>query len=160
MTLTAPTAILLDETPLSLLTRKTGHAQGDACKAWFLALEAAGHRFYVPEPADYELRRELLRAGQAASVARLNRFNAAEPDRCLPLTTADWRRGAVLWARARSSGRTTAPPEALDGDVLIAAQAETFLPAAQGLSARLVATANLGHLSALTQAALWSDIYP
>ena len=38
MILPAPTALVLDETPLSLLTQKTGHAQGDLCKAWYARL--------------------------------------------------------------------------------------------------------------------------
>jgi len=67
---------------------------------------------------------------------------------------------AALWAQARNRGRTTAPPEALDGDTLIAAQAVLFNPAAFGLTATVVATANVGHLSALTSAALWSDFTP
>jgi len=28
------TAVVLDETPLSLLAQKAGHTQGDACKSW------------------------------------------------------------------------------------------------------------------------------
>ena len=153
MTLTAPTAIVLDETPLSLLTQKLGHGEGDACKSWYAGLEEAGHRFYVPEIADYELRRELLRAGKTAAVNRLDVFNAAEADRYLPLTTADVRQAAQLWALARNAGRVGAPPDALDGDVLIAAQALR-------LNAVVVATANVSHLAHLVVSALWSDIRP
>ena len=159
-----PIAIVLDETPLSLLTQKQGHPQGDVCKLWYLALEAAGSRFYVPEIADYELRRELLRTaaktGNTASIGRLDVFIAAESDCYPPLTTLAVRLAAALWAQARNQGRTTAPPEALDGDTLIAAQAILFNPAAFGLSATIVATANVGHLSTLTNAASWSSITP
>lgn len=154
------TAIVLDETPLSLLAQKTGHAQGDVCKSWYITLVQAGNRFYVPEIADFDLRRELLRAGKTASITRLDAFIAAVPDRYLPLTTPAVRLAAALWAQVRNQGRTTAPPEALDGDTLIAAQANLFNPAAFGLSATVVATANVGHLNALTNAALWSDITP
>ena len=158
LTLPRPTAIVLDESPLSLLTQKNGHSQGDACKAWYAGLIQKGHRFYVPEIADFELRRELLRSGKTAAVARLDAFISATADRYLPLTTPQVRLAAALWARVRNQGRTTAPPDALDGDTLIAAQAEAFNPAAFGLSVSVVATANVGHLSALTQAVLWSDI--
>lgn len=142
---------------------KAGHTQGDVCRKWFLGLEAAGYRFYVPEIADYELRRELLRVGKTASLRRLDAFNEAEPDRYLPLTTRSVRRAAELWAAVRNAGRTTASPDALDGDVLIAAQAEQIIRIAQGSEGTLlipavVATANVSHLSALTNAVLWSDI--
>ena len=162
MILNTPMAIVLDETPLSLLTQRQGHLQGNVCKAWYLALEAAGCRFYVPEIADFELRRELLRVsgktGSAGGVTRLDIFIAAEPDRYLPLTTPEVRLAAALWAQARNQGKPGASPEALDGDALIAAQANLLNPAAFGLSAMIVATANAGHLSALTNAALWSEI--
>jgi len=164
LTLSQPTAIVLDETPLSLLTQKQGHPQGDVCKAWYLALEAAGSRFYVPEIADFELRRELLRVagktGSTAGLTRLDTFIAAETNRYLPLTTPAVRLAAALWAQARNKGRTTAPPESLDGDTLIVAQANLLNPSAFGLSLTVVATANVGHLSALTSATLWSDITP
>ena len=158
MILTAPTAIVLDGKPLSLLTMRSGHRQGDPCKAWFLALESPGPRFYVPEIADYELRRELIRAGHAPSIARLDAFHAAEPDRYRPLTTADVREAAHLWAQARNASRGGAPKEALDGDVLIAAQTLRLLPADFGLSGMVVATSNVTHLAHLVPSALWSDI--
>lgn len=145
---------MLDETPLSLLTQKRGHVEGDACKSWYARIEKAGHRFYVPEIADYELRRELLRAGKTAALARLDVFNAAEPDRYPSLTTSDVREAARLWAVARNAGRVGAPPEALDGDVLIAAQAMRLTTAV------VVATANIGHLTHLVTSALWTDIQP
>ena len=85
---------------------------------------------YVPEIADFELRRELIRAGKTASISRLDAFVSAVPDRYLPLTTPDVRLASALWAQVRNQGRTTAPPDALDGDTLIAAQAILFNPAA------------------------------
>lgn len=160
MRATAPVAVVLDSTPLGLLTQKVGHRQGDACRAWLTGLEAAGSRFYVPEIADYEVRRELLRAGKAASVMRLDAFVVAEPDRYLPLTTQDVRLAAQLWAQARQPGHVTAPPEALDGDVLIAAQARRIVARHFGLSGVLVATQNTRHFANLAPAALWSDVKP
>jgi predicted nucleic acid-binding protein len=79
------------------------------------------HTFLVSELADYELRRELLRLGAARSLGRLDEL--ARELRYVPITTTTWRRAAALWAVARNSGNVTAPPEALDGDVLVAAQA-------------------------------------
>ena len=102
----------------------------------------------------------MLRHGNTNAITRLNVFNGAVPARYLPLTTPDVRLAAALWAQVRNQGRTTAPPEALDADALIAAQARLLNPAAFGLSAAAVATANVGHLNALTNAALWSDIQP
>jgi len=114
--------------------------------------------FFVPEIADYELRRELVRHGNVTAIARLEAFNAGVSGTYLPLTTPEVRLAAALWARVRNQGKTTAPLEALDGDALIAAQADLLDLSAFGLSSVVVATANAGHLSALTGAALWSDI--
>ena len=140
--LSSPTAIILDEEPLSLLTMRRGHPKAVTCKAWYAALEGAGHRFYVPEIADYELRRELIRSGKTASLARLDAFNAAEPDRYLALTTVEVQEAARLWAQARNQNRGGAPPEALDGDCLIAAQARLIVPDNPFMEV-IVATSNL-----------------
>lgn len=130
----------------------------ETCRAWAAALEQAGCLFFVPEIADYELRREFLRQGNAGAVSRLDRFNGVVTGHYLPLTTPAVRLAAVLWAQVRNQGKMTAPPEALDADALIAAQARLLTPASYGLSGVVVATVNVGHLSALTDAVLWSDI--
>ena len=161
MRLTQAAALVLDTTPPGLLTQRSGHAQGDVCKAWYATMAQAGCRFFVPEIADYELRRELLRTANTAAVARLDAFNEMDTQRYLPLTTQGVRVAASLWAQARQTGHVTAPPAALDGDVLIAAQAirlsfHTALPV-------MIATENARHFAGLNFAAqvsavLWSDI--
>jgi hypothetical protein len=64
--------VALDASPLSLLTQRLGVAEADACRAWAEALISAGVDVVVPAIADYEVRRELLRAGKTAGVARLD----------------------------------------------------------------------------------------
>ena len=74
----------------------------------------------------------------------------------LPLTTPVMRDAARLWADARNAGRPTAHPHALDGDVILAAQARSA-QAAYGRET-VVVTANVTHLARYTDARLWSDI--
>jgi len=77
--------------------------------------------FSVPEIADYEVRRELIRAGQTRGVQRLDLL--CEGFNYLPLTTEIMRIAAELWATARNAGTPTASDAALDADVILAAQA-------------------------------------
>jgi predicted nucleic acid-binding protein len=106
----------------------------------------------VPEIADYETRRELIRLGGTVALANLDSWgNQLE---YLALTTAAMRRAAELWAQARSTGQPTAPDPALDGDVILAAQALTLNTAV------VVATGNPAHLSRFVPAELWSNITP
>ncbi|BDI30272.1 hypothetical protein CCAX7_23230 [Capsulimonas corticalis] len=107
---------------------------------------------------DYELRREFLRTGNTSAVQRLDAFHAAETDRYRPLSTPDIRLAAQLWASARNKGNVTAPPEALDADVLIAAQSLRLQPEQFGLSSVIIATENVNHLSVLAVSAHWSSI--
>ena len=158
MILTSSVAVVLDTSPLGLLTQRPGHAAGDVCKSWAADLNRFGCLFFVPEIADYELRREFVRQGNAAAVRWLDMFNADVNGAYLPLTTSEVRFAAGLWAQVRNSGKPTAPPDALDGDALIAAQAALLDPSVFGLFGVVVATANAGHLSTLTTAVLWSDI--
>ena len=158
MKVTAPVAIVLDTTPLGLLTQKKGIAEAEGCRAWADGLNQSGCLFFVPEIADYELRREFVRQGNSGAIRRLDRFNANVTGQYLSPTTPEVRMAAQMWAQVRNQGKTTASPEALDGDALIAAQANILNAAAFGLSSVVVATANVGHLSALTHATLWSDI--
>lgn len=111
----------------------------------------------VPAIADYEVRRELVRAGKANGLLRLNAFNLAEPDRFLPVTNSALLLGADLWAKARNAGTATADPKELDGYVLITAQAlDTDIP----VSDFVIATVNVGHLAQFAPAELWTNIKP
>jgi len=117
----------------------------------------AGHRFIVPAIADYEVRRELERAGKVNGLASLDAWNTAYPDRYLPLSDSALRLGAKLWASARNAGTSTADPKELDGDVLIAAQAlDVGLPTADFI----IATVNVAHLALFVPADLWTNITP
>lgn len=109
--------LLLDTGVLGQLCHPRKHAD---VRAWFRRA-VHEHAFLVSELADYELRRELLRLGATKSLSRLDELTHELP--YIPVTTATWRRAAELWAVARNTGNVTAPPEALDGDVLVAAQA-------------------------------------
>ena len=89
-----------------------------------------------------ELRRELLRAEKVAGLRRLDAL--VEALDYLPITTAAMRQAAVFWAEARRQGRPTADDKALDGDVILAAQA-VLAKTEDGVA--IVATENVGHLS-------------
>jgi len=55
---------------------------------------------------------------------------------------------------ARNTGQPTAPDPALDGDVILAAQALTLNTSV------VVATGNVRHLSRFVRAELWQNIIP
>jgi len=64
---------------------------------------------------------------------------------------------AQLWATARNTGNQTAEDTALDGDMIVCAQALSLgLPA----SDYVVATTNTKHLSVFVHAAAWRTIVP
>lgn len=144
--------IVLDSGPLSLLCapiKKGGEAA--ACARWLAGLLTAGAQVVLPEIADYEVRRELLRAGKASSVARLDAL--AGSLKYIPLSTAAMRRAAELWAAVRQAGKPTAADPAIDGDAILAAQALTM-----GVPSVVVATTNVGHLSRFVAAEDWKAI--
>jgi hypothetical protein len=65
------------------------------------------------------------------------------------------RRAAGFWCQARQQGVPTADAKALDGDMILAAQAVVL--AEQGHEV-VIATANVRRLSGFTPAELWRDI--
>ena len=109
---------------------------------------------FVPEIADCELRRKLLhnaaRSGvrTTRSLRRLDELEALLD--YLPLDTDTMRTAAQLWADARTAGQPTADVTALDGDVILAAQAL----AVDGV----VVAENVSHLARFVPALLGSDL--
>ncbi|HEY9609091.1 nucleic acid-binding protein [Allocoleopsis sp.] len=143
--------VMLDTGPLGMVTNpKTSSAICQECKLWLDDLPLKGYEVMLPEIADYELRRELLRVGKVAGIRRLDQLKAAITYR--PITTEVMIKAAELWAEARRRGRPTADPKALDGDVILAAQAR--LVAEEGNEV-IVATTNVGHLSQFIDAREW-----
>src|SRR5438067_763100 len=106
--------VVLDSGPLSLLAAPLRVSGAGSCRQWASTLLAAGHRIVIPEIADYETRRELLRARKTASINRLNGL----PGQFLylALTTPVMRRAAELWAFARQTGQPTAGDDTIDAD--------------------------------------------
>ena len=143
--------ILLDSGPLGLITNPRASKDATACGQWLVNTLTGGATVLVPELADYEVRRELIRARRTAGIGRLDAF--IERVGFLPITTAAMRQAATFWAEARQQGRPTAVDAALDGDVILAAQAFTL-----DRTEVIVATTNPKHLSRLVAAKLWVDI--
>jgi predicted nucleic acid-binding protein len=146
---------VLDTGPVGMVSNPAGKPVNARCLAWARSLVAAGHRVIVPEIADYEVRRELLRAGKVPGLARLDLLKVAFY--YAPLTTDVMARAAELWADVRRRGMPTAHPQALDGDAILAAQA---LMAAGPGDTVIVATDNVGHLGRFVDAREWTTIAP
>lgn len=122
--------------------RKYGDVRG------WLARAVIHHEILISEVADYELRRELLRIGSHHSLARLDELTRELS--YIPMATSTWRAAAKLWATLRRGGIVTAAPTALDGDVLIAAQA-----IAEGAT---VVTPNVRHFEPIVPALTWRAV--
>ena len=149
--------VVLDAGPLGLVTNPRAEPDALRCQRWLKQLLLDGARVGVTEIADYEVRRELIRARKAAGLARLEALVGMAGVTYVPVSTASMRLAAEFWARARQGGRPTADPHALDCDVILAAQTE--LLRRQGEDA-VVATTNLRHLSLFVPAAEWWTIRP
>jgi predicted nucleic acid-binding protein len=145
--------ILLDTGPLGLVTNPRDSDKARRCKVWFRSMMSGTSDVLVPEIADFEVRRELVRSGKTEGIRRLDALT--DQIGYLPVTTDVWRRAAALWAQARNEGYQTAKDAALDGDVLLAAQAQL---AAESGHDVIVATDNVRHLGRFIVAELWEKI--
>jgi predicted nucleic acid-binding protein len=139
--------ILLDTGVLGMATNPKATSQCQECKQWLNALSNRNYLVALPEITDYELRRELIRANKLRGIRQLNELKALVI--YLPITTQVMLKAAELWAQARIEGSSTAHSEAIDGDVILAAQA--ILIQLQGHSVT-IATTNVKHLSRFTSA--------
>ncbi|MEG5046089.1 nucleic acid-binding protein [Microcoleus sp. B4-C1] len=143
--------VLLDSGPLGIVTNpKADSPLSQEGKVWLQSLPLKGYIVMLPEIADYEVRRELIRAGKTEGIRRLDQLKSQIPYR--PLTSEVMLLAAQLWADARMRGRPTAEASALDGDVILAAQA--ILEANEGHEV-IIATTNVGHLSQFVDAREW-----
>ena len=139
--------IVLDAGPLGEISHPRPNRE---ITDWLKNQLANAVEVIVPEIADYEVRRELIRAGKEKGLERLDDLKAKLS--YAPLDTPTMLRAAALWAEVRNKGKPTADPKELDCDVILAAQAER--------AGAVVATENVGHLSLLIEAKEWREIEP
>ena len=97
--------VFLDAGLIGLVTNPKLSPESTLCTRWLQALIISDIRVIIPEIADYEVRRELLRANKVKGIARLDELaNSLE---YLPITTAAMRQAAMFWAQARQQGQPT-----------------------------------------------------
>jgi predicted nucleic acid-binding protein len=146
--------IVLDASVVGAITNpKQTNAIVRDCQIWFRRSLARQSIFVLPEIADYEIRRELLRGKKINGIKKLDELKSAiyyDPiDSEIMLTAAQ------LWAESRQRGMPTADARELDGDVILAAQALQLQ--SKGYEVTIVTT-NVGHLAQFVTASHWQDL--
>ncbi|RYX85098.1 hypothetical protein EON83_07575 [bacterium] len=157
-----PRVIVLDTFPLSCAGKRipspgASLTLSEECHQWLRACVTAGNQIIAPAICYYEVMREMERLGANSQINRIRQFCFTTSGRFLSITDGHLESAAKLWALARNQGTPTASAEALDGDVILAAQMQSLgLLKAQAV----LATTNVGHLSLFVNAQLWTEISP
>ena len=142
-----PRIVLLDTGPLGMVSHPRPNRD---VVEWIKNLLQSGAEILVPEIADYEVRRELLRAKKTKGIKRLDDLTRTMG--YVPITDEAMLKAAEFWA---CETRTTDGRMSLDGDAILAGQAVTLDIGADEL---VIATTNVKHLSQFASAKIWSDI--
>ncbi len=142
--------VLLDAGPLGMISHPRKNPE---IKTWMQSLIRFGTIVLIPEIADYEVRRELIRAKKEKGIQRLNKLKILIG--YLPITTEVMLKAAEFWAQARLQGQPTADNKSLDADVILAAQAFDIISQGERV---VIATTNVDHLSRFVPAKIWSEI--
>ena len=95
--------VLLDTGIIGLITNPKRAPESLACNCWLQTLIKAAIRVILPEIADYEVRRELLRANKIKGIKRLDELAWVT----LPLTHPTNNRASVLMTKYRSGETLT-----------------------------------------------------
>jgi toxin FitB len=134
---------IFDSDPAGLVCHEPGNPERAGVWNWMLKEWVAGAIIVIPAIVDYEVRRSLILAETWESVERLDALYDHHV-RYLPISQDALKRAAELWARARREHRPTASDPALDGDVIMSAQAMEFCSDADDWQ---VITENVEHIA-------------
>jgi len=107
----------------------------------------------IPEIADYEVRRELLRARKDRGLSRLDALKGMLG--FARITTPVMLRAAEFWATARKMGRQSADDSSLDADMILVSQAVELV---HDRDETVIATTNVRHLALFVSARIWREI--
>jgi predicted nucleic acid-binding protein len=144
--------VLLDAGPFGMITNPKSAPENEECKDWVAGVVVRGIEVIIPEIADYEVRRELLRADKLKGLGRLDALKGILE--YTPITTPVMLKAAEFWAAARKMGRQSAGDRSLDADVILAAQAAVIGRDGEAV----IATTNVRHLALFSSARLWREI--
>ena len=133
---------MLDSGPLGLVSNPIASPANTQCGQWLQSHLRSGTNVVLPEIADYEVRRELIRSGKSLGTRQLDGLKGVL--NYVPLTTETMLLAAQLWAEARPGGQPTADRHALDADVILASQAKML---ASSIDQVVIATTNASHLT-------------
>ncbi len=139
------TPLVLDTGPLGMIAHPRRRLD---IGTWFDAVANSSRLIYLPEIADYEVRRNFLLEDLSRALERLDGLK--NQIIYLPLSTTVIKDAAGLWAEARKRGRPTGDPRELDGDVILAAQTLSV--------GGIVVTDNIGHLAQFVESTTWQDL--
>ena len=118
-----------------------------------MALLEKGIQVKLPEIADYEVRRELLRINKTTSIKYLDELKTYID--YIPITNQAMLLASEFWTQIRRPGKPTADNKALDADVILAAQAALFSNVGYEV---VIATTNVSHIARLATAKEWQNI--
>jgi predicted nucleic acid-binding protein len=136
-----------------MITNPKSSPENEACKNWLAGLAYDGVEVVIPEVADYEVRRELLRAGKERRLGRLDALKGML--RYAPITTPVMLKAAEYWASARTMGRQSADDVSLDADMILVAQARALVSTGDET---VIATTNVRYLALFASARMWREI--
>ena len=151
---------ILDSGPLGMISNPKASPENDAIKRWVVDLLRRNELIIMPEIADYEVRRELIRAQKTVGISHLDSFKTTL--KYLPIDTQTMLDAAQLWATARNIGKPATNNLTLDGDMILVAQsrAATRVFAEESAGGHtVIATLNPKHLSNFCDARLYQDIH-
>ena len=147
--------IVLDSGPLGMISNPKASPENDAAKAWVRNVLSNNALVIVPEIADYEVRRELIRSKKFQGIAYLDELKSTLE--YLPIDTQTMLEAAQIWAQARNIGKPATNNLSLDGDMILVAQVRAATRAWAGEAAgghTTLATTNPKHLNYFCDARL------
>ena len=149
----AKIAVILDSTPVGILTNTKNRTAYRDAHRWLQALLNAGVAVYLSEIAYYEVLRELIRIGSQRGINELN--DLARRVTYIPIQTLHIEGAARMWGYGRQIGIMTAGDDSWDADLILAAQAQELEE--RGMAV-IIATGNVRHLDDFADARLWYDL--
>ena len=148
--------IVLDSGPLGALANPKATETSRAAQAWLRARVTDDDIIVIPEITDYEVRRELLRAGFHQSVKQLDSLRVFL--NVVPIDGEQLQEAASLWAEARNLGRPAKSDHGLDADMILIAQSRAAAALYGNGNGTIIATTNTKHLDLFTDAREWQLI--